>query len=141
MADDILNIELPTENTVFLPMEQISLELSWSLEKPPERIELRTVWNTVGKGTTDIGVADVVIYESPDQAGTENLSLTLPEAPYSFSGKYVSLQWALELVAVPAQTSYRQEISLVPRAGHVVLSSNNDDFSNDDDSMDAAFED
>jgi hypothetical protein len=47
----------------------------------------------------------------------------LPESPYSFSGKLISLTWALELVAEPSKELARQEITLAPGGEAVRLES------------------
>ena len=117
----MIEINIANKQTDFLPQEEISLRLLWELDKPPSRVELRVVWNTDGKGTTDIGVADIVAFDEPGNSGDESLNITLPEAPYSFSGSILSLQWAIELIAFPSKESYRKEISISPASGKIIL--------------------
>ena len=47
--------------------------------------------------------------------------MTLPAGPYSFSGRLISLIWALELVAEPGNHVARVEITLGPDGQEVVL--------------------
>jgi hypothetical protein len=47
----------------------------------------------------------------------------LPETPYSFSGRLISLLWALELVAPPSKTVGRQELVVAPGGQEVRLDS------------------
>lgn len=107
--------------TTFEPSETIAVEAQWELDAEPEALEVRLVWNTSGKGDTDIGVEKRISLDSPGLAESRSLELKLPAAPYSFSGKYVSLIWALELVAHPANTSCRTEITIAPGQSEVLL--------------------
>jgi hypothetical protein len=116
-----LAIHLDDDRTAFEPGETIPASLDWSLSDPPDAIELRVVWNTVGKGTTDIGIEHVVTIDSPNLSESRRVDVPLPHAPYSFSGKLVSLVWALELVALPSGESTRQEITIAPGGGEVRL--------------------
>jgi hypothetical protein len=105
----------------FQPGEEISVDLDWDLDEAPEAIELRLVWNTAGKGTTDLEVVRTQRIEAPPARDHHRLSLILPRSPYSFSGKLVSVVWALEAVALPQETSARMEIVIAPRATEVAL--------------------
>lgn len=116
-----LDIQIEDDRTAFEPAETIAVLLEWSLPETPESLELRAVWNTVGKGTTDIGVEQSVEIDSPNASDSRQIELTLPSAPYSFSGTLVSLVWALELVAEPSRASFRKEITIAPGASEVIL--------------------
>lgn len=115
-----LEIEFPADRTNFEPQEEIDLDLSWELDEAPDSLELRLVWNTAGKGTTDLGVVHTIPVTSTDSAGRHPVRVTLPAAPYSFSGQLISLIWAFELVAFPSKASTRREITIGP-GGHEVL--------------------
>ncbi len=54
-------------------------------------------------------------------AGSEWLSLTLPEKPYSFSGTLISLVWAVELICLTTNESIREEIVIGPQAREVLI--------------------
>lgn len=54
---------------------------------------------------------------------TRAFRFQLPEAPYSFSGKLISLAWALELIAYPSKEVVRREIVLAPGGSEVRLES------------------
>jgi hypothetical protein len=45
----------------------------------------------------------------------------LPEGPYSFSGKLISLIWALELACSPGSETVRREITVSPTGHEIVL--------------------
>jgi hypothetical protein len=59
-----------------------------------------------------------------DGAGAEDrheFRLRLPSGPYSFSGKLISLIWALEVVAEPGADAGRQDITLSPTGRELVI--------------------
>ena len=116
-----LAIRTTDDRTAFQPGEAISIEVQWDLPDEPEVIEVRLVWNTSGKGDTDVGVEQTISLDAPEPFGTRQLELELPAAPYSFSGKLISLVWALELVAKPSDESCRTEITIAPDAREIVL--------------------
>ncbi len=107
--------------TAFEPAETISVDAHWDLDSEPDALEVRLVWNTSGKGTTDIHVETTIPLKIQGQTGSHTTELKLPAAPYSFSGKLVSLLWALELVAKPLKESGRTEITIAPGAREVLL--------------------
>ncbi len=98
----------------FAPGEEISGEAAWQFIEPIEVIELRLFWYTAGKGTTDVQVVEVQRFESPGAHQRRAFRFKLPEGPCSFSGKLISLSWALELVALPSGQSQRLEFALSP---------------------------
>jgi hypothetical protein len=118
-----LQIRTPEGWTSFEPGAEIDLDLSWDLTAEPQSLELRIVWNTAGKGTTDLSVVQSYPIDSPAPRDAQRMTITLPASPYSFSGKLVSLIWALELVALPGMQSTRQEIIIAPAGREVVLQS------------------
>ncbi len=118
-----LQIDLSGGQTAFEPGDEVEMTLSWELDEAPESIELRLVWSTSGKGTTDLEVVMTVPFEFPYSSETRRTSLVLPASPYSFSGKLITLQWAFELIAFPSEDSTRQEIVLAPTGSEVRLKS------------------
>jgi hypothetical protein len=53
--------------------------------------------------------------------GRRAFRFVVPEEPYSFSGKLISLTWALEAVAQPGERMGRRELVVGPGAREVVL--------------------
>ena len=109
------------DRTAFEPGETISVDIEWSLSSPVEAIELRAVWNTVGKGTKDVGIEELLTIDSPNLQESRRVNVALPVAPYSFSGTLISLVWALELVVQPSDAACRQEITIAPEGLEVEL--------------------
>ncbi len=116
----MLNIDLRNQ-TSFVANGQLHCEISWDFVEPVDALELRVVWNTTGKGTQDLGIAQHEVLEAPTRSGRQTVSLQLPGQPYSFSGKLVSIVWAIELVALPSDESTRVEITIGPEGQEVVL--------------------
>lgn len=105
----------------FTPGETLFGEASWNLSAPGEAIELRLCWHTSGKGNQDIDVVKTIRWDNPEVSGQREFTLQLPDAPYSFSGKLISLVWSLELVALPSRTSVREDFSLSPTSREILL--------------------
>ena len=119
-----LTIQICDGRIAFNPAETIAVEARWELDADSEALEVRLVWNTSGKGTTDIGVEQTISLDAPGLSGSRQLDVDLPAAPYSFSGKLISLIWALELVALPSGASCRKEITIAPSQREVLLHPN-----------------
>ena len=114
-----LSVATTDGRTEFLPGEEVEVDLAWEFDEAPEAVELRLVWNTAGKGTTDVRVVQTERFDEPSPRDRRRKTLTLPRSPYSFSGKLVSIVWALELVALPSEDSERLEIVIGPDAQEV----------------------
>ena len=96
--------------TRFRPGDWIEGGAGWELSQPAKCIEVRLFWYTKGKGIEDVEVVDTMRLENPELQGARPFRFQAPNGPYSFSGKLVSLQWALELVVEPGEHSARQDI-------------------------------
>jgi hypothetical protein len=107
--------------TGFEPGEEIAVSAKWSLDRPPDAVEMRLVWNTAGNTEPDLQVVETVRLESPPAEQTWELTIRLPREPYSFQGRKIALTWALELVAFPSKASTRKEIELGPGGKKVIL--------------------
>src|SRR4051812_44167063 len=116
-------IEIHEDRNAFEPGEEIQGRVIWEFDSAPRTVELRLFWFTRGKGTEDVKVEDSVKFENPLAAESRPFRFRLPESPFSFSGKLISLVWAIELVAQPAKTVSRREIVVAPGGQEVLLSS------------------
>ncbi len=117
-----LELAFPQDSTGFDPGTEISIIASWEFDAPPEVLEVRLVWNTAGKGDQDLKVVKVARLEKPAAKEQRSVVLELPWGPYSFSGKLISLIWAIELVALPDKDSLRKEIRIAPQGNEVLIS-------------------
>lgn len=121
MNEPELFVEVRDKRADFRPGETINVTALWALSAPPRSLEARLCWFTRGKGTVDAGVVNTQLVPNPGLAGEHSFAFTLPDAPYSFSGKLISLIWAVELVAEPGPRSARCEFTLSPHGQEVVL--------------------
>ena len=121
-----LQIHLP-HNDGFDPGSEVAIRVNWNVDYDPESIELRLVWNTSGKGDTDLKVVKSVKLQTQARQGDDEVVITLPWGPYSFSGKLISLIWAFELVVLPEEDSIREEFVMARHGREVVLKTSTTD--------------
>ena len=121
MTNDELGLFTSDDRTAFKPGEVLELSVLWALPAKPESLEVRLFWFTRGKGTEDIEIISTERIAADAPAGETKVLFTLPVAPYSFSGKLISLIWAAELVAEPGAHSTRFEFTLSPTGKELVL--------------------
>ena len=118
---DKLSIYFREDKTTFAPGQTMHGAVQWSLESVPRSLELSLFWYTAGKGTRDVGVVETLTFHHPGAFGSKAFGFTLPDGPYSFSGKLISLLWALELTCSSAHETVRQEIVVSPTGREIVL--------------------
>lgn len=109
------------EQRAFLPGERLVVVVQWELPQPPTYIELALVWFTQGKGDRDYKVVERLKLENVPQSGTRRMAVQLPDSPWSFSGKLISLLWALELTSYPGKHRDRQEFVMAPGRSEILL--------------------
>jgi hypothetical protein len=117
-----LAIEIQNGANAFLPGETVEGTVSWQLDRPAETAELRLFWYTQGKGDQDVGVVSTVPFANPELQERRVFRVSLPDGPFSFSGKLISLLWALELVVEPGSRASRTEITVSPTRMEILLS-------------------
>jgi len=118
---DKLSIYFRADKTAFAPREAVHGAIQWSLETNPRALELSLFWYTAGKGTRDVGVVETLTFHHPGSCGSKDFAFTLPDGPYSFSGKLISVIWALELTCSEGNETVRQEITVSPTRREIVL--------------------
>jgi len=117
----MLKIRTPGDVYAFEPGTEVAVEIEWQLDEPADSLELRLVCNTAGKGDQDLEIAQTWEFPGPTTRGSETVTMSLPDAPYSFSGKFVSCIWAWELIAFPSDDSQRIEFTLAPDGKEIEL--------------------
>ena len=115
-----LKIGTYENRTAFRPGAEIAGKVLWILDESAKAVEARLFWYTEGKGTQDVELVDNIRFDDPPRREQREFTFTLPEAPYSFSGKLISLLWALEVVVLPSEETERLEI-VVSLSGHEVF--------------------
>jgi hypothetical protein len=116
-----LGLTVAGSQRVFAPGEVIEGVVSWRLDALPKSIEVRLFWYTKGKGTRDVGIAQLVSFQTSGPLGEEPFRVVAPQGPPSFSGRLISLQWALELVVEPGSLAERVELVIAPDGREIML--------------------
>ena len=116
-----LSIDIAEQKTEFHPGENIQGTLRWNLPENPESVEISLFWRTEGKGTQDVGVIETKKFDNPGSLAQKEFSFKIPNQPYSFSGKLISIIWAIEACCYPTEQTIRQQITISPTGKEVVL--------------------
>ena len=98
----------------FKPGASLAGHASWHVDAEPASAELRLFWYTQGKGTEDVGIVETITFTDPQRVDDRQFRLALPKGPYSFSGRLISLIWALELIIEPGSQTGRREFVMSP---------------------------
>jgi hypothetical protein len=115
-----LQVEMRDGVTAYRPGDEVAGTARWRLDLPPRAVEVRLFWYTQGKGDQDVGVVDVLKIDGAGIEDSRPFQLRLPAGPYSFSGKLISLLWAIEVVADPGGAG-RCEIVVSPTGREILL--------------------
>jgi hypothetical protein len=116
-----VKIGLRDERTSFQPGEELLGAAAWKCAQPPKAVEVRLLWFTRGRGTQDASVVDCRRFDQPQSEQAQPFEFRLPDAPHSFSGKLISLTWAVEIVLEPGKDSARAEFVLAPDGKEILL--------------------
>jgi hypothetical protein len=114
-----LAMTLLDDRTTYAPGEELIGSVGWDMDDAPRSAELRLYWHTEGRGDRDSAVVQTVRFDAPQAQDQRDFRLTLPPGPYSFSGKLVSLLWALELIV--GRETRQVELVLSPLGREVNL--------------------
>ncbi|MGE0269427.1 MAG: hypothetical protein AB7S78_13335 [Candidatus Omnitrophota bacterium] len=113
-------ITVTLDQKTFKPDSRIKGTVTWQLDKTPKNISVRLFWYTRGRGTEDVQLVDETQLGA-DRQGQRGFDLQLPEGPYSFSGKLISLIWGVEAVVQPGGECSREEIIVSPVEKEIIL--------------------
>jgi len=100
------------------PGQELTATVAWEGETF-ERLTAYLLWYTEGIGTQDSEVVEEQRISASGRSGT--VRFRLPPSPYSFSGKLITLQWAVEALAEPGEVADRAPFTLSPSGGEVQL--------------------
>ena len=110
------------EEPKFLPGEKIAGNVEWlELSEDSERIEVRLIWFTVGKGDRDAQFVDAKEIAEPVSNGQTDFEFTAPHRPNSFEGKLIALQWAVEVIVFPQRDAEQAKLRIEPSTGEISL--------------------
>jgi hypothetical protein len=114
------SVTIHIDATRFTPGDTVDGEVEWQFDGTVDWIELRLVWSTSGRAAEMVHTAVAQRLESLPSAGRRRFGLVAPEQPYTFRGRVVSLDWAVEAVASD-DTSTRREITISPTKQPIAL--------------------
>lgn len=118
---NLINVETRDGVTSFRPGDVVEGRAWWQIDSPPTEVVARLFWYTQGKGTQDIGIVAEESFPAPGAQDRRTFSFKLPAGPFSFSGKLISLLWAIEVVAQPGGDSARVEFTVSPTGEEIRL--------------------
>ena len=118
---EVIEVDTDGGREACAPGEAVAGTVSWRLDAAPDSVEVRLFWYTRGKGTTDVQIVKAQQFAAPRAAGRKTFRFVLPAEPYSFSGKLISLIWALEAVVQPGERSARRELVVAPGGTEILL--------------------
>lgn len=116
----MIAIELTNQSPAFLPGDAIEGTVRWS-EEQGTSLEIRLIWFTQGKGDRDFELIDVHTVPSLAPSGSERFQFQAPHRPQSFSGKLISLQWAIEAIVFPHESTARQDLTISSTGSEITL--------------------
>jgi len=111
-----LNIKLDSDTNIFAPGQTVEANISWLLDEQPEKLSLALHWHTQSRAGEESGMADCLEIEGPGRSGSHDFAFQIPSGPYSFKGRLLSIEWVLELAALPGIDLARQPIIVSPTA-------------------------
>lgn len=81
---------------------------SWNLVGPPAWLEIRLAWHTEGKGTKEVLVVGRERFRGVSAQDQRTFALSLPEMPYTYHGRIVSILWSVDVFG-PSRRFWRRE--------------------------------
>lgn len=109
-----LTLQLDRDDAAYIPGELITGHVAWDLTEGPERLTIRLIWQTSGKGTQDVGVVSEQPFELASLRGSRDFSFEGIDGPYSFSGKLITVAWVVEAVVEPGGHHAERSLTLSP---------------------------
>ena len=117
-----IQISFVSGNNNFLPREEIQLLIAWELpELKEDKMEVQLFWYTNGCGIEDLEIIETKNIKITSVIGQKEILFNAPPYPYSFSGKHVSLIWAIEAVYDKAKISSMANFDITPFRKKIVL--------------------
>lgn len=116
-----MTIQLDRDDRAYVPGEPITGTVKWDLDPGSERIIVRLLWQTSGKGTQDTGLAHELQWDMVPLSGEREFEFPGVEGPYSFSGKLITVGWLVEAIAEPGDAFAEQSFSVSPTGAEVTL--------------------
>jgi hypothetical protein len=101
-------IMLRSHDGRFEPRWRVDGSASWSLSQAPAWLEIRLAWHTEGKGTKEVLVVARERFRAVSAQDQRTFALSLPEMPYTYHGRIVSILWSVDVFG-PSRRFWRRE--------------------------------
>ena len=115
----MIGIEFGDGRRNFHPREQLTVSVEWSFPSSPGQFEVRLLWFTSGKGIADTTIVERQNVPDPRPYGRQQFTFRLPESPYSFQGKLIRLEWAVEVSTGRPDECEREQFAMSPTAQEI----------------------
>lgn len=117
----MLDISIAGRRDAFRPDETLAGTVSWSFPDPPRKVEVFLLWRTSGKGDADEAAVASVELPVAGASGYGEFAFPLPDGPYSFSGRLITLSWRVEAVTKGPSETAASPFTLSPSGGEIRL--------------------
>ena len=116
-----MQLGLRDQRSTYAPGDELGGAVLWEGADKLKSAEVRLLWFTRGKGTEDAEVVATEAFADPLPGDTRQFQFRLPDSPYSFNGKLISLTWAVEVVIQPGNHFQRVTFTMGPGGREVEL--------------------
>ncbi len=103
------------------PGGTVRARVAWHLDRPAEELVARLLWYTEGRGARDVGVVAEKPLDGSRLDGEAEVELPVPEGPYSFEGRLITLRWVVEIAVEPGGASEQAPLVVAPTPAPVQL--------------------
>ena len=118
---DNFDLEIHRSPPEYFPGEQITGTVRWVFSQKPPSIEIFLFWHTEGKGTRDAETMGKLVWENVEAFGEKDFEFSLPEAPHSFHGQLISLEWGIEALVTKSRFQAYEKFILSPTGKSIIL--------------------
>ena len=124
----MIDVQLERSDNSFVPGENVCGSVQWSeMPDDSQSMEVRLIWYTTGKGDRDVDVIAVHTVEAIQSNGQSSFQFEAPDYPHSFSGKLISLVWAIEVIVFPSRHAEVKEITVSPSGSEIIFTKSTSD--------------
>ena len=107
------NLKVTLQSDLCAPGQKLAGKLTWSsVNESSHSVSIRLIWFTEGKGDRNYATVDSIDIPLGVASRGAKFEFVLPHRPLSFSGKIISLTWAVEAVVKPSNQSALAEFAL-----------------------------
>ena len=112
-----MTIDLHINKEHYLPNETLRGSITYKNVNREEKLILILYWYTTGMSELDTHKHLTLDFSPPSESGQQEFFIQLPNHPYSFSGKLITLTWALKLSRINSEMAIIKKIFISPING------------------------